>query len=531
MSEKCVPLKGSTACPAFADASFSTDPSVVKQFPFLSFVSNTKEFDERLSSYVHTDYVKLKYKELMGCSDIDLRNTTYIYARYTTSVICNGIVQSSKPLCSLSEKNSRPLCADTCAQSATSEEMIVVNPDLCGKPHANFMDHVRADFTVCSIPADSLTGTCISGEDNEPQECGFSSNLLGLCAFCATSSANSTDSCCVASDVTSRCEGVVLPTITSLPPLFPTSTSTSTSTNTPAASGNGLSGGQIAGVVVGSVAGVALLAAVAVFLCIFWRRKKNENQPHVLNQPSPRREMASMEYAGGSGGQRGVYETIPGGRVARMSALQGGQEESPRPGGTAGTMYHDSSDSEVYGDSPAARSKRGPPITGRRNGSLSSASVLAGDGDHTSPRSGAGGQFSSPEGVTSGQSEQLPYFRDYYSQDDIHPSDKVAVLWAYQPRAGDEFELDRGDMLKVVGIWDDGWATGVRLNESAEDYDPGHNPQRDSGVSNGSGRRGSSPPPTGEIKAFPLVCVCLPQHWRKTIEGDVRAYEEGNSPP
>jgi hypothetical protein len=24
----------------------------------------------------------------------------------------------------------------------------------------------------------------------------------------------------------------------------------------------------------------------------------------------------------------------------------------------------------------------------------------------------------------------------------------------------------------------------------------------------------------GDVKAFPLVCVCLPQHWRKTIEGD-----------
>lgn len=50
----------------------------------------------------------------------------------------------------------------------------------------------------------------------------------------------------------------------------------------------------------------------------------------------------------------------------------------------------------------------------------------------------------------------LTCFQDYYSQDDIHPNDKVAVLWAYQPRAVDEFDLDRGDMLKVVGIWDDG---------------------------------------------------------------------------
>lgn len=74
-------------------------------------------------------------------------------------------------------------------------------------------------------------------------------------------------------------------------------------------------------------------------------------------------------------------------------------------------------------------------------------------------------------------------------------------------------------MLKVIGIWDDGWATGIRVPETAEDYDARHRKQRDSGVSNGSQRLAASPSPTGDIKAFPLVCVCLPQHWRKIIEG------------
>jgi hypothetical protein len=129
--------------------------------------------------------------------------------------------------------------------------------------------------------------------------------------------------------------------------------------------------------------------------------------------------------------------------------------------------------------------------------------------------------MSSPPGVNSQQSEQLPFFKDYYSQDDIHPGDRVAVLWAYQPRANDEFALERGDMLKVVGIWDDGWATGTMLDERADEWEARRQAQRDSGVSNTSGRgRDVSPPGSGEIKAFPLVCVCLPDHWRKTIEGD-----------
>ena len=206
--------------------------------------------------------------------------------------------------------------------------------------------------------------------------------------------------------------------------------------------------------------------------------------------------------------------------MARFSALQGGSgENAPQIGAVAGLgeRRYDNSDSDPYGDSPESKEGiKGVPVAGKRDASLSSSPGLAG-GDESSPGSN---EYSSPEGVASGQSEQLPFFKDYYSSDDIHPNDKVSVLWAYQPRAGDEFELERGDMLKVVGIWDDGWATGIRINERAEDYDGKHNVQRDSGVSNGSGGRAPSPAPSGEIKAFPLVCVCLPEAWKKTVEGD-----------
>jgi hypothetical protein len=218
------------------------------------------------------------------------------------------------------------------------------------------------------------------------------------------------------------------------------------------------------------------------------------------------------------------YEVLPGGRVARMSALQGpgGTNTGPRVGSLAGGANrrgYDTSDSDAYGDSPETEGKVKGPAAGKRDGSLSSNSAFP-VGQNSSPTSDSNGPYSSPEGVNSGQSEQLSSFKDYYSSDEIHPNDKVSVLWAYQPRAGDEFELERGDMLKVVGIWDDGWATGVRIDDRAEDYDGKHKMQRDSGVSNGSGARAQSPPPAGDIKAFPLVCVCLPEAWRKTVEGD-----------
>lgn len=234
-----------------------------------------------------------------------------------------------------------------------------------------------------------------------------------------------------------------------------------------------------------------------------------------------------------------TYVVPPAGRVARMSALEGTSSdlrsrETPviaTPGADR-RDFGDTSESEAFGDTPESRRDGQIPITGKRNGSLSSQSALGALDDPSSPISGSGGQNSSPEGIASGQSEQLPFFKDYYSQDEIHPNDKVATLWAYQPRAADEFELERGDMLKVVGIWDDGWATGVRINDRAENYDGKHKMQRDSGVSNGSGGKGGSPPLSGEIKAFPVsrlapnslilahICLACLRMFTRALEED-----------
>lgn len=397
----------------------------------------------------------------------------------------------------------------------------MINNQLCGGPNSGYLDQIRADFTNCALPSDSLSAGCINGEQNEPDECGFSANLQGLCGYCSSSSPNSTDSCCVASNVTSRCENVTLPSIFSVPPLFPTSTSSvsPSATNTSSAASStsqpnhgGLSGGQKAGIVVGSVLGAAVLVGLLLLLCICFRRRRKGSQTSVFNQPTPQRKPESgmvfaprnpnlMAQAGNDVPQEG--------RVARMSALEPTSSDSRLHGttvtaGPSRRAFGDNSDSGAYGDTPESRGGAAPPITGKRNGSLSSQSILGGLDDPSSPQSGSGGQYSSPEGIASAQSEQLSFFRDYYSQDEIHPGDKVATLWAYEPRAADEFELERGDMLKVVGIWDDGWATGVRIDDRAENYDGKDKIQRDSGVSNGSGRKGESPPLSGEIKAFPV---------------------------
>lgn len=440
----------------------------------------------------------------MGCEGFNSSSFDEYYAQYTTTVICSGVVQSSVAECNLSIKQAEPVCAETCALWATSEESIMINKNLCssidGSKH--YMDQIRSDFTVCSNPTNSLSSTCVDGSTNEPANCGFASNTVGFCSYCSSSSVNSTDACCITSNADSRCAGVSLPTTTTtLQPIV--------TTGAGAGANHGLSGGTIAGIVIGSVVGFAILIALAALLWICARRRQHSLSDASLNQPNPQRKGASppMHQMEDPPTPTNHINMVPGGRVARMSALREIPSSSPAYSRTSaavygGAKYSDSSDSEAMGASPGAMSRRIPPVTGKRQGSLSSSSVMAGLESDSSPRSGTVGQYSSPEGVTSGQSEQLSCFRDYYSPDDMFPGDKVAALWAYSPRAGDEFELDRGEMLKVIGIWDDGWATGVRLPERAEDYDIRHHEQRDSGVSSGSQR--PSPAPSGEIKAFPL---------------------------
>ncbi|KAI2779130.1 hypothetical protein F4815DRAFT_446731 [Daldinia loculata] len=548
--DKCISLSGSTTCGAFQPASISTtDDDLRKRFPFLQYVKDTASFDQQLSQYVRTTYVQEQYQNLLGCGNIDLVNTTDLYARFTTSKICNVIIQKSIEPCGLSDQASLPLCADSCTDFAESEAYLAADTNLCPGTSDRRQEQIRADFIDCSVPPRSLTpGSCIQGIANEPENCGYGGSTIGLCSYCASGGINSTDTCCYNSDIEARCANVVLPTITptmTLPTASPSASSTATSVPE-ASSGNiGLSGGAIAGVVVGSVAGLALLIFLLLMCIRLARRRRGSQKGSIFNQPSPSRKgPQTAQIPANVVAPPQEYEVLPGGRIARMSALEGHtvdpssrRGESKRgasagaaaaAGAAAGYMTarrrggdnHSSSDS--FGDSPRSEPRaailRPPPMNIRRHGSLSSSSVLAGE-DPQSPTSAGG--MSSPPGVNSQQSEQLPFFKDYYSQDDVHPGERVAVLWAYQPRAADEFALERGDMLKVVGIWDDGWATGVLLDERADEWEARKQAQRDSGVSHTSGRgRDTSPPASGEIKAFPLVCVCLPEHWRKTIEGD-----------
>jgi len=328
----------------------------------------------------------------------------------------------------------------------------------------------------------------------------------------------------------------------SLAPLFTqtvTATPTSNSTNAAGAANgstkhHGLSGGAIAGIVIGSILGLILLALLVFFLLHKCRRNETQRQPSPIQRASMAPQPA-MAYNPATSESRtdipgGRYEALPSGRIARMSALEGNDRNDAPPaniqtpnsrvshfpvGVTSQSNNSSSSPSRPtnsdetpdsrlrsnYSPSTDTRSRH-LPTRGIKNNSSSSHSYL--DQSSSSPMPELDMATSStPYGggaSSSQQSEQLTSFKDYYSHEEIHKGDIVATLWAYAPRASDEFELERGDMLQVVGIWDDGWATGVRIKERMDDK----RTKTDASVRTTRSSRRDASPIRGEIKAFPV---------------------------
>jgi len=306
-----------------------------------------------------------------------------------------------------------------------------------------------------------------------------------------------------------------LPVFSSLQPLF-TTTVSGVPTTVTAASGSsntggtavpttsrahGLSGGQIAGIVVGAVLGALLLLGLLICLGLFMRRRKKEknlrqemqyHRPRSLEPPiAPIASAPARQYQA----PRQTTSRLPGGgRIVGMTALERSAGDSPFTGSSPSTNNHSSPESGLLSTTPRSAAISAIPTRRER-------SPQRYDGSSPTPIPGmaiAGNNNNSPEG--SQDSDQIESFKDYYSGDVIFTGDLVSVLWAYQPRAEDEFELERGMMLRIVGIWDDGWATAVMVNSKAEDWEDdvgvARSSARDSvvgGISDG-----------GEVKAFPV---------------------------
>lgn len=65
-----------------------------------------------------------RYVNYLGCQGANLTDTNEFYARYTASAACNGLIQSSKSDCDLSDADSRPLCAETCVRTSSYKRIL-----------------------------------------------------------------------------------------------------------------------------------------------------------------------------------------------------------------------------------------------------------------------------------------------------------------------------------------------------------------------------------------------------------------------
>ncbi|TVY93726.1 hypothetical protein LAWI1_G001871 [Lachnellula willkommii] len=332
-AETCVTITSSTECSTFVPFSISKNNELVGLYPFLQHVNDTTTFDAQISTYINTTYVQSKYQTLFGCENINLTNTTDLYARYTTSIICNGIIQNSKNPCNLSAAESRPVCADTCADQALSESIITSDSALCSNPSNDTDTQIRADFTNCALPANSLqNGDCILGSANEPNNCGFGGNTLGLCTYC---SRYTDDTCCTSSQADSKCANVAIPSSISTISL-PTATSSTktdqvseTATLSGAAvdssgkrSSGGLSATNIGLIVVGCVVGVILIGLLMFLACCLRRQHRRQNEEafgagHEMKAAESLSDLSSGMLTPSITRASSNYTVLPGGRIAR----------------------------------------------------------------------------------------------------------------------------------------------------------------------------------------------------------------------
>ncbi|KAJ2963651.1 hypothetical protein NQZ79_g1461 [Umbelopsis isabellina] len=242
----CMNLQHSQACPAYQQY-YVDMPINTTYFPWAASVTDVTSFDQAIFAYANSTSL---YLQPLGCN-----NGAYIsfvpYARYSASMLCEQIIQDSLECNALNHLFPAPLCSDTCLSYVASVAQITSNTTLCQQSDQRTSG--IADLTDRCSTWVGLNGTtsnsCISGSDNEEDNCGFQNDTITACTFCKT---NSSNSCCSS---ISGCNY------------------------------QHLSAGAIAGIVIGSVV-AAVLVAMAIYFC-FCRRRKPFQQESKLTSYVP----------------------------------------------------------------------------------------------------------------------------------------------------------------------------------------------------------------------------------------------------
>lgn len=352
--------------------------------------------------------------------------------------------------CSSSTNQTTSLvCRSTCDDFSQSEHSFVSNSSYCTptdelRPRNltairnDTLENDRESCTSWTSLYSSDNSTCISGIDNEPN-CGWGFGASDqLCSYCNSANGKSIDSCCYDSRTTlSGCAALGYPAAAVIKP---TSTSSPRSSSTGAGAsatsagenandgdqGTHLSGGQLAGIVIGCVAGALLIGALAAWLiftfCCGKRRRGAAGESE-----------AQSDTAGMIAGAAAAPSTSP--------------REKP---------YNLSEDTQRL----PSQEKFGSPGAGGAGAALGGAG-LAGGAAAAGLTAGSNGSrpLSDATSGTDGRGTTVPSVRCQYTGQEITPGDTIVAIYPYSAGLSDELDLvpESHEALSVVRIYDDGW--------------------------------------------------------------------------
>ncbi|KTW32707.1 uncharacterized protein T551_00192 [Pneumocystis jirovecii RU7] len=554
---KCISLAGSKSCPSFSTSLIST--TINNTFPFLSFIENASDFDEKLESYIINNYTFNKYASYYKCPLENISNINSFYARYTKTVLCASMVQESITACNLTAANSRPVCADTCIDW-TNSEAFILQYHCTNRALKNDLSLIRADFTVCTSPNRSFSSDCIKGEANEPSSCGFGTNILGLCQYCNSFSQNSIDVCCIISNL-SQCttfnysDSLSLPsyirpnfTETTLPnttdsnslPITPTNENKQRKDDT-----ERLPHRTISFIVVFSIIIILVILSLLVLLIILScnKRRKNENiaskQSNNLNQHFIRehnlQKNSLLSFFGTANNSNLNYNTT----LVEKSSDYFSRTIIATPEKDLSRTNNESKQTKSFNNLyNISNLNKNHELSQNTSLNLSSYRTL---NHHESQITEINTESintnafkSSKSRPTSSVGEDratvLPIImsiKDYYSDHQITRNTEVVALYMYEPKMPDEMTLERGDIIYVVSVWDDGWCSGIKIGKM-DNFNSKRNSISENSIkyledtiNNISETKTKAQTDELIIRVFPLVCVCHKDSWKDIIKSDI----------
>ncbi|CAG8492428.1 6120_t:CDS:2 [Funneliformis mosseae] len=499
----CLSLANTVTCSAFSQYSISSASSLKSpssqdskgaifdtNFNWLLEAENITRFDELLLNYVNTQYIKWRYKEgtnstlgVTQCSEVTpIISSITTYARYTLTTICAYLVQQPQSrLCSANDTlpNERKLCKQTCLNHYDSLQGIANSPNVCIIGTTSDINERLDDLNKwCTLPQntdDNATTNCISGEENEPNNCGFKDDTRGLCSYCKD---NDTNSCCDTASNILQCP-YKIPSVSDSSPTIPISpiSPNSSDSNAPgmATSLNGKPS-RLA-LILGTLAGGCLILGLIVYCCVKKRRGKSDRRVSFFATPYFYFRPPNVVGDGNDGA-----EMI--GRYSHSIATP----NTPSNAGTGSLLSNISAEGVALATSGAAiGANNNSPYKGIYNINAGSGSLKLGGSNlsnlnvNSSSNPNVTLKMSTSSSIigttnSSSTSVQLAPLPPHSDSIDLgsggesggEEANIVVVVFSYSAQLPDELELSVNDVIEVKQKFDDGWAVGINRNTGKE---------------------------------------------------------------